>query len=140
MADVGPAGELLQAIVTAKPKSKADFETLSKNLMAGLISPHASNPLFPAFAEQFAKDLCESLTAVQVRKVSSGLSTLGNTKQQEERDRASGKKKASCHLTWRDADADAMQAATKPKLGAAKPAAKIDTEAYDDVLEDDDFM
>lgn len=39
--------------------------------------------------------MCEPLLAVQVRKVGSGLATLGNTKQQEERDKASGKKKVS---------------------------------------------
>lgn len=40
-----------------------------------------------------AKELCEGLNAVQTRKVSSSLSVLGNTKQAEERDKASGKKK-----------------------------------------------
>jgi hypothetical protein len=63
--------------------------------MTALISRHESNPLYSAFVEQFSKDLCEGLTAVQTRKVASALSILGNTKQQEERDRASGKKKVS---------------------------------------------
>lgn len=54
---------------------------------------HAANPLYPAFVETLAKELCEGLNAVQTRKVSSALSILGNTKQAEERDKASGKKK-----------------------------------------------
>lgn len=85
--------ETLQAILTAKPSNKEDFATLSKNIIALLTKKHESNPLYPAFVEGFVKDLCEPLSAVQVRKVGSGISTLGNAKQQEERDKASGKKK-----------------------------------------------
>lgn len=33
-----------------------------------------------------------------------------------------------------------MQGGAKPKLGATKVITKVDTEAYDDVLEDGDFM
>jgi hypothetical protein len=83
----------LKAIVTAKPTTKSDFATLSTQIMSTIISPHTDNALYAAFVEQLAKDLCEGLTAVQTRKVSSALSVLGNTKQQEERDKASGKKK-----------------------------------------------
>jgi translation initiation factor 3 subunit J len=88
----------LKAIVTAKPTTKADFATLSTQIMSTIISPHTDNALYAAFVEQLAKDLCEGLTAVQTRKVSSALSVLGNTKQQEERDKASGKKKV-CPLS-----------------------------------------
>lgn len=90
--------EMLQAILTAKPKTKEDFSDFGKNIMAVIMKNHTSNPLYPAFVEGFAKDLCEPLSAVQVRKVGSGLGTLGNTKQQEERDKASGKKKVSLHI------------------------------------------
>lgn len=89
------AGEALKAIVTSKPTTKADFNTLSQQIMSTIIAPHTSNALYAAFVEQLSKDLCEGLTAVQTRKVSSALSVLGNTKQQEERDKASGKKKVS---------------------------------------------
>jgi hypothetical protein len=33
-----------------------------------------------------------------------------------------------------------VQTTGKPKLGGAKTINKVDTDAYDDVLEDDDFM
>ena len=89
----------MKAIVTAKPTTKADFATLSTQIMSTIISPHTDNALYAAFVEQLAKDLCEGLTAVQTRKVSSALSVLGNTKQQEERDKASGKKKVCCSLS-----------------------------------------
>ena len=88
----------MKAIVTAKPTTKADFTTLSTQIMSTIISPHTDNALYAAFVEQLAKDLCEGLTAVQTRKVSSALSVLGNTKQQEERDKASGKKKVGLIL------------------------------------------
>jgi len=65
--------------------------------MSVIISRHESNPLFATFVEILAKDVCESLNAVQTRKVSSSLGALGNTKQQDERDKASGKKKVRCH-------------------------------------------
>lgn len=88
-------GDALKAAVSAQPKTKADFNELSANIVAALTRRHESNGLYATFVEQLAKDLCESLSAVQTRKVSSGLSVLGNTKQQEERDKASGKKKVS---------------------------------------------
>jgi translation initiation factor 3 subunit J len=33
-----------------------------------------------------------------------------------------------------------MQGSAKPKLGATKVINKVDLDAYDDVLDDDDFM
>ena len=117
-------GEALKAAVSAKPKTKDDFAELSRNIIAALIATHQDNALYPAFAEQLAKDLCDPLTAVQTRKVSSALGVVGNTKQAEEREKASGKKKGS----------------NKPKLAAAKVVSKShDLEAYDD-FDDDDFM
>ncbi|WVR07479.1 hypothetical protein IAU60_004521 [Kwoniella sp. DSM 27419] len=117
--------QLLQSILKSRPTTKNDFTLLSKNIFNAVIKQHENNPLYSHLVEQLAKDMSEALTAVQTRKVSSSLSVLGNTKQQEERDKASGKKKT----------------AAKPKLGAVKAvSSRIDTEAYDDVLDDDDFM
>jgi len=82
-------------VLSAKPTTKADFNELSRNIVTAITARHESNGLYVSFVEQLAKDLCENLTAVQTRKVSSALSVLGNTKQQEERDKASGKKKVS---------------------------------------------
>ncbi|WVN90206.1 uncharacterized protein L203_105442 [Cryptococcus depauperatus CBS 7841] len=121
--DLGDAGDI-KSILLAKPATKNDFTTLSKDIYSVLLKKHELNPLYSHFVEQLAKDASAALTAVQTRKVSSALSVLGNTKQQEERDKTSGKKKS----------------AAKPKLGGAKVLSKVDTEVYDDVLEDDDFM
>ena len=89
------------------------------------------------------------LKDVEVRKVASGLTTLANEKQKEQRDKASGKKKP--------------KAASKPGLSGVKPSSKyessllslrhvadyffsrLDTRVYDEALDDfgtaaDDFM
>lgn len=95
--------------------------------MSALISRHESNPLYATFVEQFVKDLSESLSAVQTRKVASALTVLGNTKQQEERDKANGKKKPTA----------GKKAAI---VGSTKGVNKLDLDAYDDVLDDGDFM
>lgn len=122
--DVDDKKAAMENVLKQEPKTKDQFAALAKDVMT-LLARHQANPLYPAFVEQLAKDLSEPLLAVQVRKVGSGLATLGNTKQQEERDKANGKKKVSA----------------KPKLAAAKVVSHAaDTEAYDDVLDDDDFM
>lgn len=82
----------LKAVIAADPKTKDDFNELSRNIVTAITARHQTSGLYPAFVEQLARDLCESLSAVQTRKISSALSVLGNTKQQEERDKASGKK------------------------------------------------
>jgi len=95
------------------------------------------------------RELAAPLRDVEVRKAASGLTTLANEKQKEQRDKASGKKKG--------------KGATKPGLGGAKVASRcvywllhdkilrthyhdrVDTAAYDEALDDfgsnaDDFM
>lgn len=52
------------------------------------------------------RELAVPLKDVEVRKAASGLTTLANEKQREQREKASGKKKS--------------KAATKPGLGNAK--------------------
>jgi hypothetical protein len=62
------------------------------------------------FIEHLARELAMPLKDVEVRKVASGLTTLANEKQKEQRDKASGKKKP--------------KAAAKPAIGAAKASSK----------------
>lgn len=103
--------------------------------------------MYPTFVEHFVREVAQPLRDVEVRKAASGLTTLANEKQKEQRDKTSGKKKT--------------KGATKPALGAAKVASKcvisllieiyhstpcrLDTSVYDEVLDDfggngDDFM
>ena len=59
------------------------------------------------------------LKDVEVRKVASGLTTLANEKQKEQRDKASGKKKP--------------KAASKPGLSGTKPSSKYDAPSFSSV-------
>lgn len=71
-----------------------------------LIKRHQDKPLYSMFVEMHVKALATPLKDVDVRKAASGLTTLANEKQKEQRDKASGKKKP--------------KAAAKPALSGLK--------------------
>lgn len=85
----------ISSLLEIKCKTKEDFAAFSQQLYTLLIERHTSNPLFSSFVEQHVKDVCETLKDSEVRKAASGLSILANTKQQEQRDAKSGKKKVT---------------------------------------------
>ena len=97
-------------MISAQPRTKEDFIDLSNNIIEYIIKRHQSKPLYPTFVEHFVRELAQPLRDVEVRKAASGLTTLANEKQKEQRDKTSGKKKT--------------KAAAKPGLGAAKVAGK----------------
>lgn len=121
---------------------------MSAQIIELVIKRHQNKPLYQSFVEYHVRQLAEPLRDVEVRKAASGLTTLANEKQKEQRDKASGKKKP--------------KSAAKPTLGAAKVSnkyvpislhhlsepddiARFDTEVYDEALDDfgkaaDDFM
>jgi translation initiation factor 3 subunit J len=134
-------------LISFQPRTKEDFQKLSDRIIEFIIKRHQTKPLFPTFIEHHARALAMPLKDVEVRKVASGLTTLANEKQKEQRDKASGKKK--------------LKAASKPGLAGAKPSSKyesspsvhdtqlifsrLDTRVYDEALDDfgtaaDDFM
>ncbi|KIK55075.1 hypothetical protein GYMLUDRAFT_248882 [Collybiopsis luxurians FD-317 M1] len=119
----------LDALISFQPRTKDDFIKLSTMITELIIKRHQSKPLYPTFVEHHVRELAGPLKDVEVRKAASGLTTLANEKQKEQRDKASGKKKK----------------AAKPTLGSAKVASKVDTGVYDEALDDfgnqpDDFM
>jgi len=121
----------LDTILKSTPKSKEDFIALSDAIIAHVIKRHQDKPLYAAFVEHHARALAAPLRDVDVRKAASGLTTLANEKQREQREKASGKKKP--------------KSAGKPVLGASKLGNKLDTTVYDEALDDfgsnaDDFM
>ncbi|KAI0046585.1 translation initiation factor eIF3 subunit [Auriscalpium vulgare] len=127
----GTSSKELDQLVTANPRTKDDFAAFSQNIIEFIVKRHQDKPLYAAFLEQHVRDLAAPLRDVEVRKVASGLTTLANEKQREQRDKASGKKKP--------------KAAAKPTLGTAKVGTKLDTSIYDEALDDfgtaaDDFM
>ena len=115
----------------------------SANIIEFIIKRHQGKPLYAAFLEHHVRELALPLRDVEVRKVASGLTTLANEKQREQRDKASGKKKP--------------KAVAKPALGLNKPSSKyvvaigfqrislitfffirLDTTAYEEALDDFD--
>ncbi|KAI0312938.1 eukaryotic translation initiation factor 3 subunit J [Amylostereum chailletii] len=127
----GTSDKELDKLVSANPRTKEDFIALSSSIIEYLIKRHQDKPLYAAFVEHHVRELALPLRDVEVRKAASGLTTLANEKQKQQREATSGKKKP--------------KAATKPVLGAVKTANKYDTEVYDEALDDfgtnpDDFM
>jgi len=125
----GTSSSELDSLISFQPRTKEDFIKFSNQIIEVIIKRHENKPLYPSFIEHFARELAMPLKDVEVRKVASGLTTLANEKQKEQRDKASGKKKP--------------KAASKPAIGAAKASSKVDTSMYDEALDDfagDDFM
>ncbi|KAJ7364274.1 eukaryotic translation initiation factor 3 subunit J [Mycena albidolilacea] len=125
----GTSSSELDALISSQPRTKDDFLALSAQIIEVVIKRHQSKPLYPMFIEHLARELAMPLKDVEVRKVASGLTTLANEKQKEQRDKASGKKKP--------------KATAKPAIGAAKASSKVDTGLYEEALDDfggDDFM
>ncbi|KAH9945054.1 translation initiation factor eIF3 subunit [Epithele typhae] len=125
----GTSSKELDSLISAQPRTKEDFIQFSDMVIEYVIKRHQSKPLYATFLEHHTRALAEPLRDIEVRKVASGLTTLANEKQKEQRDKASGKKKP--------------KATTKPALAAAKPSGKMDTTLYNEVLDDfgdDEFM
>ncbi|KAF9493159.1 translation initiation factor eIF3 subunit [Pleurotus eryngii] len=127
----GTSSAELNSIISFQPRTKEDFHTLSSRIIEYTIKRHQNKPLYAAFVEHHVRQLAMPLKDVEIRKAASGLTTLANEKQKEQREKASGKKKA--------------KATTKPALGAAKASNRLDTNLYDESLDDfganpDDFM
>jgi translation initiation factor 3 subunit J len=127
----GTSSSELDSLISFQPRTKEDFVKLSDSLIEFVVKRHQSKPLYHTFVEHHSRALAIPLKDVEVRKVASGLTTLANEKQKEQRDKASGKKKP--------------KTASKPGLGGAKVSARQDTSVYDEALDDfgtnaDDFM
>jgi len=127
----GTSSSELDSLISTDPRTKEDFQNLSAKIIEYIIKRHQNKPLYASFVEHHVRALAEPLKDVEVRKAASGLTTLANEKQKEQRDKASGKKKP--------------KSAAKPGLGPAKLVNKLDTSVYDEALDDfgtqaDDFM
>src|SRR6267154_6621614 len=103
---LGSSDADLDSILKSNPKSKEDFIALSDAIIAHIIKRHQDKPLYGSFVEHHVRALAAPLRDVEVRKAASGLTTLANEKQREQRDKLSGKKKP--------------KSAGKPVLGASK--------------------
>ncbi|KAG6821308.1 hypothetical protein H0H93_000169 [Arthromyces matolae] len=127
----GTSSAELDSLISFQPRTKEDFQLFSSRIIEYIIKRHQNKPLYASFVEHHVRELAQPLKDVEVRKAASGLTTLANEKQKDQREKASGKKKS--------------KGASKPALGVTKTAAKHDTELYDEALDDfgtnaDDFM
>lgn len=107
---LGTSSSELDSLISFQPRTKEDFVQLSDRIIEFVIKRHQTKPLYPLFVEHHARALALPLKDVEVRKVASGLTTLANEKQKEQRDKQSGKKKP--------------KAASKPGLAGAKVSAR----------------
>lgn len=111
---LGTSSTELDSLISFQPRTKEDFAAFSDKIIEYLIKRHQNKPLYHTFVEHHAKALSLPLKDVEVRKVASGLTTLANEKQKEQRDKASGKKKP--------------KGSAKPALGGLKASARyVDT-------------
>jgi len=117
----------LSSMKLFKPANPAEWRKLNETL-TGLLTLNAKKPQYAIFMQDFAKQLVKDLNSEQVRKIATGLSTMSNEKMKEEKAAEKGGKKSKA-------------AKTKPSVVATKDiSSRADTMAYDDGLEDDDFM
>ena len=109
-----------------RPKTKDDFDEFAKRLTA-IITSVSHLPHYAMFVAGLVKSISEPLGSEDVKKVSSGLTALGNEKLKAEKGSGGKNKKGK-----------------KPALvvGAVKSVApKFDTKAYGEDDDDfDDFM
>lgn len=108
-AAAGTSSKELDSLISAQPRTKEDFVKFSDDIIQYIIKQHQDKPLYATFVEHHVRELAQPLRDVEVRKAASGLTTLANEKQKEQRDKTAGKKKTKT---------------TKPGLGAAKVANK----------------
>ncbi|KAF2405614.1 translation initiation factor eIF3 subunit [Trichodelitschia bisporula] len=115
----------LSALSVFNPKGKEGLAKLRETLVP-LIGANYSHPHYVIFMQEFTKQICKDLSSQDVKKIASGLTTLSNEKLKEEKTaEKGGKKKAKAKVT----------------LNASRDISyKADTAAYDDGLEEDDFM
>lgn len=136
----------LDALLSENPRTKDEFEAFSRKLYNMIIKPHINKPLYAAFVESHVRQLCEPLKDSEVRKAASGLTTLASMKQQEERDKASGKKKpkAAVGIGGVKGPAKCVYPSSRHDL-CTDSSVRHDTTHYDEALDDfgndpDDFM
>lgn len=106
----GSSSKELDALLSFEPRTKDDFHAFSEKIVQLITKRLQNRPLYHAFVEYHVRQLAEPLKDTEIRKAASGLTTLANEKQKEQRDKAAGKKKP--------------KAITKPALGSAKASGK----------------
>ena len=111
----------LSSLPLFNPKTKDQFTKLRETLVPLLVA-NSSKAHYTLFMQEFTKQIARDLPSDQIKKISSGLTTLSNEKLKEEKALEKGGKKSKA-------------AKTKITLNASRDISyKADTSAYDDDL------
>ncbi|GAM82558.1 hypothetical protein ANO11243_005400 [Dothideomycetidae sp. 11243] len=109
------------------PSNKDQFLQLRETLVP-LLGQNARKAQYTLFLQEFVKQISKELPSDQIKKIASALTALSNEKMKEEKAAEKGGKKTKA-------------AKTKATLSASRDVStRADTTAYDDGLEEDDFM
>jgi len=107
--------------------TKVQFTKLRETLVP-LLNGNAKKAHYTLFLQEFTKQIAKELPSDQIKKIASGLTTLSNEKMKEEKAAEKGGKKSKA-------------AKSKVALNANRDISfKADTSAYNDGLDEDDFM
>ena len=105
------------------PETVSQFAKLRETLVPLLVA-NSKKPQYASFMQEFTKQLVKDLNSDQVKKISSGLTTISNEKMKEEKAADKGGKKTKA-------------AKTKASLSANRDVAhRADTTSYEDGLEE----
>lgn len=117
----------LSAMKLFQPQTRDQFAKLRETLVPLVAGQNSSKAQYNIFVTDLVRALVKDLSSEQIKKVASGLTTLGNEKMKEEKAAEKGGKKTKA-------------AKTKTTLNASRNVSQADTSAYDDGLDEDDFM
>ncbi|KAF2810218.1 eukaryotic translation initiation factor-like protein 3 subunit EifCj [Mytilinidion resinicola] len=117
----------LSSIALFNPNTKDQFLKLRETLVP-LLTANSKKAHYTLFLQEFTKQIAKELPSDQIKKIASGLTTLSNEKMKEEKLAEKGGKKSKA-------------AKTKTSLVASRDTSyRVDTNAYDDFGDSDDFM
>lgn len=119
------------------PRTKQDYDALAENIAKAVVDLYGAKPLFPGFVESLCRALNVPLKDLDVKKVASTLSALGNEKQQAAKGPAKKGKKGKPSLGTVAGGGGGAKTAVAGR-GYSADLARHD-EAMDDDY-DDDFM
>ena len=113
----------LSSLKLFDPQTRDQFNQL-RDTLAPLLTANAKKAHYSTFMQEFTKHIVKDLPSEQIKKISSGLTTLSNEKMKEEKAAEKGGKKSKA-------------AKTKTTLNAARETTlKADTNTYDDGLDE----
>lgn len=116
----------LSSIALFKPATKTQFEQLSEVLVP-LLRASTNKPHYSIWVQNFCKQISQDMPSSEIKKTASALTALSNEKMKEEKNADKSGKKTKAQQT-------------KTKLAGVSRGGATDTTAYDDGLEEDDFM